>query len=89
MDAVLDRRFQFAVEYVQNLPRSGPLEQSNEEKLKFYSLFKQVWRGSSRLSSLFCFFPHVFNRQLMARVINQNLQCGTLLRSINGRLGCL
>ena len=44
-DADLKRRFDISVEFVQKLPAHGPLEQSNERKLEFYSLYKQVVFG--------------------------------------------
>ncbi|KAI1716421.1 acyl coA binding protein domain-containing protein [Ditylenchus destructor] len=41
----LDERFQAAVTIVQKLPKDGPVQTSNEQKLKFYSLFKQATIG--------------------------------------------
>ncbi|KAE9551140.1 hypothetical protein FO519_005649 [Halicephalobus sp. NKZ332] len=41
----LDERFQAAVAVVQNLPKEGPVSTSNDQKLKFYSLFKQATIG--------------------------------------------
>lgn len=41
----LDERFQAAVNVVQKLPKEGPVSTSNEQKLKFYSLYKQATVG--------------------------------------------
>ena len=41
----LDENFQLAVNYIQNLPPSGPYNPSNDEKLQFYSLYKQATLG--------------------------------------------
>jgi len=41
----LDEKFQLAVNYIQNLPPSGPYNPSNDEKLQFYSLYKQATIG--------------------------------------------
>jgi len=41
----LDERFQAAVGIVQNLPKDGPLTTTNEQKLKFYALYKQATIG--------------------------------------------
>ncbi|VDM48241.1 unnamed protein product [Toxocara canis] len=41
----LDERFQSAVEIVQKLPKEGPVATSNDEKLTFYSLYKQATIG--------------------------------------------
>jgi acyl-CoA-binding protein len=40
--ADLDARFTFAVESVRTLPPTGPIQLSNDEKLAYYSWFKQV-----------------------------------------------
>lgn len=37
--------FDEAVAYIQNLPKDGPVKPSNDEKLKFYGLFKQAKEG--------------------------------------------
>jgi diazepam-binding inhibitor (GABA receptor modulating acyl-CoA-binding protein) len=37
--------FQAATEYVQSLPKDGPIQLSNSAKLEFYSLFKQATVG--------------------------------------------
>lgn len=37
--------FQQAVDYVKTLPKDGPVQLDNSEKLKFYSLFKQATEG--------------------------------------------
>ncbi|KAI6173886.1 Acyl CoA binding protein [Aphelenchoides besseyi] len=41
----LDERFKAAVEIVQKLPKDGPVATSNDQKLKFYSLYKQATIG--------------------------------------------
>jgi len=41
----LDERFAAAVEIVQKLPKEGPLTTSNDQKLHFYSLYKQATIG--------------------------------------------
>ncbi|TKR81264.1 hypothetical protein L596_015165 [Steinernema carpocapsae] len=41
----LEQRFQAAVDIVQKLPKEGPVSTSNDQKLKFYSLFKQATIG--------------------------------------------
>ncbi|KAL3070558.1 hypothetical protein niasHS_007755 [Heterodera schachtii] len=46
----LDERFNAAVEIVQKLPKEGPLQTSNDQKLKFYSLFKQATIGNVNTS---------------------------------------
>uniref|UniRef100_A0A0K0FH00 Acyl-CoA-binding protein homolog 3 (inferred by orthology to a C. elegans protein) n=2 Tax=Strongyloides TaxID=6247 RepID=A0A0K0FH00_STRVS len=42
----LEERFKAAVEIVQKLPSSGPLTTSNDQKLAFYSLYKQATIGN-------------------------------------------
>ncbi|KAI6191313.1 hypothetical protein M3Y97_00215000 [Aphelenchoides bicaudatus] len=42
----LDERFQAAVDIVQKLPKEGPVSTSNDQKLKFYSLYKQATIGN-------------------------------------------
>ena len=37
--------FQQAVEYVRSLPADGPVQLGNEDKLKFYGLYKQATEG--------------------------------------------
>lgn len=37
--------FQQAVDYVKSLPKDGPVQLDNSEKLKFYGLFKQATEG--------------------------------------------
>uniref|UniRef100_A0A0N4ZB58 ACB domain-containing protein n=1 Tax=Parastrongyloides trichosuri TaxID=131310 RepID=A0A0N4ZB58_PARTI len=44
--STLKERFQAAVEIVQKLPTSGPLTTSNDQKLAFYSLYKQATIGN-------------------------------------------
>ncbi|KAK0404733.1 hypothetical protein QR680_017600 [Steinernema hermaphroditum] len=41
----LSERFQAAVDIVQKLPKEGPVTASNDQKLKFYSLYKQATIG--------------------------------------------
>uniref|UniRef100_A0A7E4VI58 ACB domain-containing protein n=2 Tax=Panagrellus redivivus TaxID=6233 RepID=A0A7E4VI58_PANRE len=41
----LDEKFTAAVDVVQKLPKEGPVSSSNEQKLKFYSLYKQATIG--------------------------------------------
>ncbi|RCN40262.1 acyl CoA binding protein [Ancylostoma caninum] len=41
----LDERFDAAVTIIQKLPKEGPVSTSNEQKLEFYSLFKQATVG--------------------------------------------
>uniref|UniRef100_A0A914GZ71 ACB domain-containing protein n=1 Tax=Globodera rostochiensis TaxID=31243 RepID=A0A914GZ71_GLORO len=41
-----DERFNAAVDIVQKLPKEGPLQTSNDQKLKFYSLYKQATIGN-------------------------------------------
>ncbi|CAJ0609090.1 unnamed protein product [Cylicocyclus nassatus] len=41
----LDERFDAAVTIIQKLPKEGPVSTSNEQKLEFYSLFKQATIG--------------------------------------------
>ncbi|CAI4228817.1 unnamed protein product [Auanema sp. JU1783] len=45
----LKDKFQAAVEIVQNLPKDGAVSTTNEEKLTFYSLFKQATVGSCNI----------------------------------------
>eukprot|EP01136_Pigoraptor_vietnamica_P042929 Opistho-1_new@17688 len=40
-----EERFHMAVQAVQSLPKEGPFNPSNEQKLKFYSAFKQATEG--------------------------------------------
>ena len=41
----LQEKFDLAVAYIQGLPPSGPYNPSNDEKLQFYSLYKQSTEG--------------------------------------------
>ncbi|CAJ0935520.1 unnamed protein product, partial [Mesorhabditis belari] len=41
----LEEKFQAAVDIIQKLPKDGPLSTTNDDKLKFYSLFKQATVG--------------------------------------------
>ncbi|CAI5444860.1 unnamed protein product [Caenorhabditis angaria] len=45
-----DQLFETAVFVVQNLPKDGPVKTSNDEKLNFYSLFKQATIGKCNVS---------------------------------------
>merc|ERR1712137_677870 len=54
--APLDEKFCLAVDYIQNLLPSGPYNPSNDEKLQFYSLFKQATEGPCKQKK-----PSVFN----------------------------
>ena len=46
--ALLDWKFKTAVKYIQGLPPSGPYDPSNDEKLLFYSYFKQATEGPNK-----------------------------------------
>ncbi|VDN58634.1 unnamed protein product [Dracunculus medinensis] len=52
----IDERFQAAVNIVQKLPKEGPLKTTNDQKLLFYSLYKQACNG--RINSP---QPSIFN----------------------------
>jgi len=41
----LDEKFKRAVNFVQSMPKDGPVQPSNEDKLAFYCLFKQSTDG--------------------------------------------
>ncbi|KAJ1364283.1 Acyl-CoA-binding protein 3, variant 2 [Parelaphostrongylus tenuis] len=41
----LDNQFDAAVTIIQKLPKEGPVSTSNEQKLQFYSLYKQATIG--------------------------------------------
>ena len=41
MGDALRAKFDYAVQFIQNLPPKGDFQPSNEMKLSFYSLFKQ------------------------------------------------
>jgi len=43
--ATLQEKFDKAVKMIQDLPKEGPYQPNNDEKLKFYSLFKQATVG--------------------------------------------
>ncbi|KAF7633412.1 ACB domain-containing protein [Meloidogyne graminicola] len=55
--ASLEEKFQAAVDIVQKLPKEGPLQTSNDQKLKFYSLFKQATIGNVNTSRPGLFSP--------------------------------
>jgi hypothetical protein len=41
----LDDKFKRAVHFVQSMPKDGPVQPSNDDKLAFYGLFKQSSDG--------------------------------------------
>jgi acyl-CoA-binding protein len=43
---LIDAQFDRAVEIVQNLPKTGPIQTGYEEKLTMYSLYKQATAGN-------------------------------------------
>ncbi|GJE84930.1 acyl-CoA-binding protein [Phanerochaete sordida] len=43
---IIDAQFNRAVEIVQNLPKTGPIQTGYEDKLNMYSLFKQATMGN-------------------------------------------
>lgn len=45
---LIDAQFDRAVDIVQNLPKTGPIQTGYEEKLTMYSLFKQATAGNVR-----------------------------------------
>lgn len=45
MPMTLDEKFKRAVDFVQSMPKDGPVQPTNEDKLAFYSLFKQSQEG--------------------------------------------
>jgi acyl-CoA-binding protein len=45
---LIDAQFDRAVEIVQNLPKTGPIQTGYEEKLTMYSLYKQATAGNVR-----------------------------------------
>lgn len=42
--------FESAVNIIKNLPKDGPIQPSNEMRLKFYALFKQATHGPNDTS---------------------------------------
>jgi len=38
LEMALEKRFRVAVDFIQGLPKEGPIQPSNDDKLKFYSL---------------------------------------------------
>ncbi|CAF0956792.1 unnamed protein product [Brachionus calyciflorus] len=46
----LEQRFKDLCQIVQSLPKDGEIQQSNEDKLKFYSYFKQATEGPCNIS---------------------------------------
>ncbi|KHJ83724.1 acyl CoA binding protein [Oesophagostomum dentatum] len=49
-DASIDDKFRAAVDIVQNLPKDGPVVTTTDEKLAFYSLYKQATVGPCNTS---------------------------------------
>jgi hypothetical protein len=46
----LEEQFKAACDVIQNLPKNGPFQPSNELLLKFYGYFKQATQGSCKTS---------------------------------------
>ena len=46
----LEEQFKAACETIQNLPKNGPFQPSNEMLLKFYGYFKQATNGACNTS---------------------------------------
>jgi len=46
----LEEQFKAACDVIQNLPKNGPFQPSNELLLKFYGYFKQATQGSCNTS---------------------------------------
>uniref|UniRef100_A0A1I8EKL4 ACB domain-containing protein n=1 Tax=Wuchereria bancrofti TaxID=6293 RepID=A0A1I8EKL4_WUCBA len=44
----VEEKFQAAVSIVQKMPKSGPMVPTNDEKLMFYSLYKQATEGKNK-----------------------------------------
>lgn len=47
---LIDAQFDRAVEIVQSLPKTGPIQTGYEEKLTMYSLYKQGASGCNALA---------------------------------------
>ncbi|CAE6391748.1 unnamed protein product [Rhizoctonia solani] len=50
IDSLIDAQFNRAVEIVQSLPKTGPIQTGYEEKLAMYSLYKQATQGNVKTS---------------------------------------
>lgn len=46
----LEEQFKAACDAIQNLPKNGPFQPSNEMLLKFYAYFKQATQGDCKTS---------------------------------------
>ncbi|KAM3727500.1 Acyl-CoA-binding protein [Dirofilaria immitis] len=44
----IDEKFQAAVNIIQKMPKTGPLVPTNDEKLMFYSFYKQATEGKNQ-----------------------------------------
>merc|ERR1719350_93120 len=55
-DMTLEEKFNFIVDIIQNLPKDGPIKVTNEQKLQFYSFFKQATCGNCNTKQ-----PYFFN----------------------------
>jgi diazepam-binding inhibitor (GABA receptor modulating acyl-CoA-binding protein) len=44
----IQQRFDAAVSFIRDLPKEGPLQPSNEDKLRYYSLYKQSTEGANQ-----------------------------------------
>ncbi|GMS98428.1 hypothetical protein PENTCL1PPCAC_20603, partial [Pristionchus entomophagus] len=53
----MEAKFQAAVDIIQKLPKSGPLQTSTDDKLRFYSLFKQATVGAVNIGRPGVFSP--------------------------------
>ena len=42
--------FEKAVAYIRGLPKDGPVQPSNEQRLEFYGLFKQATEGDCNIA---------------------------------------
>ncbi|KAF8709497.1 Acyl CoA binding protein, partial [Rhizoctonia solani] len=50
IDSLINAQFNRAVEIVQSLPKTGPIQTGYEEKLAMYSLYKQATQGNVKTS---------------------------------------
>lgn len=57
MAADLQQKFDFAVKYIQSLPKNGKIQPNNDQKLKFYGLFKRATAGKNTTSKPYFFNP--------------------------------
>ncbi|VDK85326.1 unnamed protein product [Onchocerca ochengi] len=44
----VDEKFEAAVNIIQKMPKTGPMMPTNDEKLMFYSLYKQATEGKNK-----------------------------------------